>query len=360
MKDLTDIHGSLGRERLRDIVEKSVVPLMMPSDEFSELLAARRFDKANPPAPAVPIFRLGEAIIATQGNLVGIQAQDKAGKSAVAGALIGATMAPQGDCLGFVSANGMQKAVIHFDTEQSPADHHRGILRALERAGKSSEPDWLRSYCLTDIPIPMRRVLLRFEIRRAADECNGIHSVLLDGLGDFCKDPNDPAEAFELIDELHQQAIEHSTAIICVLHENPGSEKTRGHLGSQLARKAETNLRLVKDECGVTVIFAERARNAHIPREKGQRFAWSDEAKMHVSVATLAEEKAGAKKEQLDELALEIFRGLPAGRSLSWGEVHKRIERLAGLKHTGARRRFKDLTKAGAIVKNGEGYQLPS
>jgi hypothetical protein len=34
--------------------------------------------------------------------------------------------------------------------------------------------------------------------------------------------------------------------IVGVIHFNPGGEKTRGHLGSQLERKAETNLRLDK------------------------------------------------------------------------------------------------------------------
>ena len=111
--------------------------------------------------------------------------------------------------------------------------------------------------------------------------------MFLDGIADFIADPNDTAEAFDWVDELHQLAIKYDTVIVCVLHENPGSEigKTRGHLGSQLERKAETNLRLEKDADGVTVVF-ERSRQAHIPKENGPRFMWSDEAKRHVSCET--------------------------------------------------------------------------
>ena len=59
-------------------------------------------------------------------------------------------------------------------------------------------------------------------------------------------------------------ATEQNAVVVTVLHENPNSEygKTRGHLGSQLERKAESNLRLQKDNTtGVTTIFTEKSRH---------------------------------------------------------------------------------------------------
>ena len=256
--------------------------------ERAKTLDERRFDAEKPPPPVTPRFKLLDYSISTPGNLTAIQAQAKGGKTAVVTALIASTFPePEGDCLGFSSANPEGLAVIHFDTEQSPADHHAVVLTALGRGSAKTAPSWLRSYRLADLPVIERRKLLRFEIERGNKECGGIHSIFLDGGADLMNDPNDPAESFAFVDELHQLAIRHATVILSIIHENPsGAEigKTRGHFGSQLERKAETNLRLQKDkDDGVTTIFAEKARHAHIPKARGPRFVWSEDEHMHIT-----------------------------------------------------------------------------
>ena len=325
------------------------------------MLDAVRFDINNPPPDAPPVFKLGSATIATAGNLVAIQAQAKAGTTAQIGAMLAATMKPAGDCLNVWSENPQAHAVLHFDTEQSRADHHRVIKRALGRAGRAEPPPWLRSFCLTGMTLKDRNAAMRFEIERASAECGGIHSVFLDGLADFAVNPNDPPEAFALIDEVHQLAIKHATVIVCVLHENPGeniSGKTRGHLGSQLERKAETNLRLSKDAEGITVVYAERARHTHIPKGKGPCFAWSDEAKMHVTTETKAQTRNDAKHVVLRELSERIFKGIPPSAGLSWENVHKLIEEIDGIGRSGARKKFDKLRDTKTIRKCGESYFL--
>lgn len=289
--------------------------------ELEAVLTLRRFDAANPPPPAVPRFRLGEAVISTPANLTGIQAQAKGGKTAFLGACMAATMEPTGDCLGITASNPKGHAVVHLDTEQSPADHHAVVAGAMRRAGLPSPPDWLRSYRLADVPLATRRKIIAFELERAEKECGGIYCVLLDGVADFLIDPNDSAEAFTFIDGLHQLAIRYDTSVIAIIHENPSSElgKTRGHLGSQLERKAETNLRLSKDGDGITTVFAERARHAHIPKEQGSRFVWSDEERMHVS--TDATPKGRPKAFDGEEII-----ALMGGESLTYTEALTRCE----------------------------------
>jgi hypothetical protein len=207
----------------------------------------------------------------------------------------------------------------------------------------------------------MRLGLLRFELEAARKAHGAIHSAFLDGVADLCHDPNDPAEAFALVGELHRLAIHFDTAIVCVLHENPGSQdgKTRGHLGSQLERKAETNLRLAKDGEGITVVFAERARHAHIPRDRGHRFKWCDDAKMHVATASAVETRGDEKRERLRTLATELFRDVPDPAELTWKQMHERIQELEGLKsQSGARKKFDALVSAKVIRKVGDKYQL--
>ena len=166
-----------------------------------------------------------------------------------------------------------------FDTEQSPYDHEQIIIRALRRAEREQPPPWLRSYCLTDLDIPARRAFIAKEMERAARDHGGIRCVFIDGVGDFVTDVNDIADAHNFVIELHGLAIAHGTVLIVVLHENPGAgqglsiEKMRGHLGSQLERKAESNIRIIKEPDGSCVIYTEKSRHANIPRKQGHKFA---------------------------------------------------------------------------------------
>ncbi len=330
-----------------------------PAPAWADILAARRFNAATPPAKPRPIYILADATIATQGNIQVISAQAKAGKTAFVGAMIAATMQPTGDTLGVSSSNPTAAAVVHFDTEQSPYDHHAVIMQALGRAGCEA-PDWLRSYRLADVSIKERLGLLRFELDAARKHHGAIHSAFLDGVADLCHDPNDSAEAFALVGELHKLAIDYDTTLICVLHENPGSEtgKTRGHLGSQLERKAETNLRLSKDGEAITAAFTERARHAHVPKDHGPRFAWNDEAAMHLSVETTAATKTDAKRARLAELAAEIFRDTPEAVGLTWAQLHERIESIEGIGRSGARKKYDALISLSVIRKSGDKYRL--
>jgi hypothetical protein len=323
-----------------------------------EFLDARRFDLLAPPPEPAPVLMLGEHCIATPENFVMVQAKVKAGKTAALGAIIAATMEPAGDCLGFSSSNPRGLAVIHFDTEQSRYHHHLVLNRALWRAGRREPPPWLRSYYLKGATVPQRLAALHEELARGRAECGGVLLAVLDGIGDYCPDVNDAEITSQLVAEIERLAVEYQTTFVMVLHENPGSleGKTRGHLGSELERKAETNLRLEKDADGVTTIFSDRSRTAHIPKEKGPRFAWSDEAKMHVSVLTKAVTKAGKKQERLRDVAERLFEDVPAGMGLEWKEIHARIAEVEGIAFGTARKKFDAMMDLGVIVKRNNRY----
>jgi hypothetical protein len=119
-----------------------------------------------------------------------------------------------------------------------------------------------------------------------------IYAVILDGVADLCEDVNDSAESNALVAELHGLAIYATAPIIAVMHRNEGDKAdsaARGHLGKQLARKAETNLRLEQKE-GVSYVFADRNRGAPILTDEGPAFKWAAPSMMHLSVSQ--EEKA--------------------------------------------------------------------
>lgn len=252
-------------------------------EHLISVLDARRFDPSNPPPATVPIYTIRDMLVASAGNITNVQAPIKAGKTAVVGAMLAAGINAEADermTLGIRSPGARGGAVIHFDCEQSPDDHHALMAAVLRRAGLEHTPPNLRSYCLTDVDVAMRRAALHAELRRAGDVC----AVFLDGVADLAFGVNDEAEAIALVAELHALAIEYQCAIVTVLHENPGSEigKTRGHLGSQLERKQFAGLRMKKDADEITTLWTTNSRKASIPESQGIRFAYDKQAGMHL------------------------------------------------------------------------------
>ena len=282
-------------------------------------LDKRRLHLSKPPLKPVTVYSLAGQQISTAGNLTIISAQAKAGKTAVMGAMnasvLGAENEAKGDFLGFTAAPHSGKAVIYFDTEQAPYDAWKLLERAAIRAACESWPENFRLYSLADIGTPERRKMIKLELERSEEQCGGIHSVFVDGVADLCLDPNDAEESFGLVEELQHLAIKHHCPLITVLHENPsGAEtgKTRGHLGSQLERKAESNLRVVKDSKGICTIYSERCRRASIPKEHGPNFTFDAKAGMHLSYkGDLRAERLAEKRRIQEQLVNKIFQVAP-------------------------------------------------
>jgi len=318
----------------------AVEELLRQPDPLDALLDARRFDLSKPPPPARAIYRIGTATIATPGNLVVIAAQAKAGKSALVGAFIAAATGMDGDTLGIVSGNADGRALVHVDSEQSPADHHTIVATALRRVRADVQPAWLRSYRLADVSTKERFQLLQHELDRARQDHGGIHSVLIDGVADLVADPNDSGESFPMVERLHRLAVQFDTTIVCVLHFNPGSEfnKSRGHLGSQLERKSETNLALEKTD-GVTVVYTKLARHAHIEKDAGARFQWDGETGMHLSIESARDEKAASDDFHNRATVDEAFQSKP---SLRYSDLKAEIMRIRKVKE----RRAEDIIRA--------------
>jgi len=322
------------------------------SNTLSEKLAARLYLPAAKPAEPTPRYSISGTPICTQDNLATISAQAKGGKSAVIGAMIASTFAVPGvDCLGFASENSNCWAVIHLDTEQSPYDHWDSLQKALHRAGVSVPPPWLCSYCLTGLSVDEVRSSIRVVMEQAATQFGGIHSVLIDGTADAAHDVNDPAEAGSLVAELHSLAIKFHSPVINVIHVNPGSEsKTRGHLGSQLERKSETNLRLEKDENGVTVVWADKNRRAPIPKSTAPRFAWCHQAGMHVSMESHQSSKEAAMLQDLQTEAHAVFTA--AGKSaVRHGQFITLLKQEVHISESTAKRHFGQMQRTGIIAR---------
>jgi hypothetical protein len=397
MKDLRSYHNALGADALAALVSDpanytvvdcsgsaSTLSTAPPGGEIAITITgpaatgsavdftdldARRIHLEQPPPQPVPVFSLLSQQISTAGNLTVISAQAKGGKSAVVGAMISSIMAavepkaeddddeipdwePAQDLLGFTAAAHAGRAVVLFDTEQSPYDAWSLVQRSAQRAGVSGMPACFRGYSLADVSTERRRAFLAAEMKRAHEECGGIHSVFIDGVADLCKSPNDDIEAFALVEHLAQLAIAHTCPIILVLHENPSgleTGKTRGHLGSQLERKAESNLRIAKEgKSGASMLFSERCRHACISRDDALRFAWSTPDGMHMTVEPETKESRTETARQNEQPECQaVFAGHVG--EMAYGEMKQRLMDVGHISAATAKRRIKQWLSIGLI-----------
>jgi hypothetical protein len=320
--------------------------------QILEGLAPRVFDPDNPPPDLAPVVTLKGTPVGTAGNLVLLSGQAGSAKSHSLAAIMASALAPEGtepDCLGWAMPNPRGRAVTYLDFEQSEQDFHALIRGAMRRAGVDTLPPWFTALHLTGTDPDEGRKILHALLVDARARFGGTLATLLDGIADLCRSPNDEAEAFALVRELHGWADEFQTVAFSVLHLNAGADslKMRGHLGSQAERKAETVL--TAKRTGETIaIYATKTRHRPIPEAAGSRFAWDEEAGGFATVATVAEERADRKAEERRELARAIFAGQADG--LTHAEAVARIVELEAIKADAAKKRLAVLRNQGFLA----------
>jgi phage/plasmid primase-like uncharacterized protein len=318
--DFNDLHRLAGLSEVSRQVQRAIPEL--------KILSERQFNPNIQPPPLRSVYLLDGKTICTPANLSSITSAIKTGKSSALCAMMAASFPKQNeeaDLLSFESENPKGLAIVHIDSEQAPDDHWHQIYRMLRRVGLKKPPDWFYSYCLKGLGYKQIRACYVEALRMAADRHGGIHSSVLDGIADLVSDVNDPAECNDFIAHLDDLSICYDCPISGVIHFNPGTEKTRGHLGSQFERKAETNLRLDKTN-DVTTIWSEKQRRAPIFKGTGPSFRWDDQLQMHVSCEPSANGKKPGAPSLQDQIATinshEFLAACPAA-----GEGKKEIAR---------------------------------
>jgi hypothetical protein len=120
---------------------------------------------------------------------------------------------------------------------------------------------------------------------------------------------NDEAESVGVIDELYRLAGIYKTCIVCVLHFIPNGLKLRGHLGSELQRKAAAILSIERDENPeISVIKALKVRDGNPLDVPLVQFSWDRKQGMHIHAGEKPkEEKDKRKEKKLAGIARSIF-----------------------------------------------------
>ena len=148
--------------------------------------------------------------------------------------------------------------VLYFDTEQSKY-HVQMAVKRICRQIDVDIPNNLSTYGLRKSS-PYERLKL---VEHAIENTPKLGFVVIDGIRDLITSINDEAESTNMASKLLEWTERYNIHIVVILHENPGSDKARGHIGTELTNKAETviTVQIDKYDDDVSIVSAGFCRN---------------------------------------------------------------------------------------------------
>ena len=215
-------------------------------------LSATRLNITKLLSDPSPILKLNGIPILTRGNISTIVGPPKSRKTFLSSMLVASVFSKR--LFDFSSDSGAVK-ILWIDTEQAMkhcAKTYRRINTLRGNAEDCDQPD-LIFLCFRDFSAKER-----FSMTKEAIESYRPDLVVIDGVADLIEENNNEHDASDLQDFLLQTTAKFNNHIIAVIHSNVGSEKARGHTGSNLVRKCETIMQLSPADASSKVSFTSR------------------------------------------------------------------------------------------------------
>ena len=294
------------REMLDQLYEATIATMQICEIDFD-----------HPPEAPDPLLMINSVPIGSPGNLVCVTGSEGSGKTNYLGGIISGAIRPYGieiDTLGTtVRENINGYAVLLFDTEQSEYQLYKNLTFITKRSSLVKPPTWFKAYCLVGISRNERINMILESMDRFYYEFGGIHLVFIDGIADLLTGVNDEESSVHLIEELFRMAAIYNTVIVSVVHLAPSGVKLRGHLGSEVQRKAAGILLIEKDEeQNSSMVKALKVRDGSPLDVPIVKFGWSKEEGRHVYLGELSKEDAQQRKiSDLRHAAQELFQNKP-------------------------------------------------
>lgn len=319
------------------------------------MLKSCEIDFNNPPEKAQEIISAGDVPLGTQGNILCITGGEGTGKSNYVAALVAGSIRPENsqvDTLGInVYPNTQNKAVLLYDTEQSEVQLFKNVSNLLKRAKRSEKPDEFKAFCLTGMSRKERLQAIVQSMDKFHYQYGGIRLVVIDGIADLVHSANDEVESLRIVDELYRLAGIYQTCIICVLHYVPNGLKLRGHLGSELQRKAAAILSIELDgDATISVVKALKVREGSPLDVPLMLFSWDKEAGMHLYRGEKPrEEKEKRKEKELVSVAREVF---DQQTYITYIDLCEQIQQIMDVKERTAKSYIRFMREKEIIIKD--------
>jgi len=152
------------------------------------------------------------------------------------------------ELLGFKRTNlDAIHTVVYVDTERNLREQLPYALQSIQIKAGYKREDVLQNFqyiSLLQVPRKERFNCLNEYLTYLRHTNTNPLFIVLDVSTDCIEDFNKTDKSMELIDLMNVAVNDHNAIFLCIIHENPNSEKARGHFGTELMNKASTVLQV--------------------------------------------------------------------------------------------------------------------
>lgn len=194
-----------------------------------------------------PVLKQGDNAVIFPHTINVIQGQAGVHKSRLAETICSAFLTKANipkSLLGFSRMdNGQEHTVVYVDTERNLDEQFPFALQSIQlKAGydRADHPDSFRYISLLQVSRKERFTVLNEYLNYVRKSTPKPLFIVLDVSTDCIEDFNKTDKSMELIDLMNMAINEHNVIFLCLIHENPKSDKARGHFGTELMNKAST------------------------------------------------------------------------------------------------------------------------
>lgn len=218
---------------------------------LATLLQETKFDPAQERPQHKTVFRIRFKRVGNLGDTVTFSGLPKAGKSKYISGAIAAAITGQSVFDLNIKLPDHKKRIVHFDTEQSKADHYDMIdlIKKLSGYADNSMAAFFaqanfETHQCRKIKAEHMLNLIEYFLKMPANKNVGM--VFLDGLLDVVNNMNDTNYSSYLKQWIKRITEEYEVLLISVIHRTKGADKSAGHVGSEIERVSQSVLMIEK------------------------------------------------------------------------------------------------------------------
>lgn len=238
---------------LNDEFFTEIITEQQPLSNLDRILKTQAMLKATKETEITfsdPIMWQNEKAVIFPNTINVIQGQNGSHKSRLAEMMCSALLKIDNcynELLGFKANEYIRYALCHVDTERNLKEQLPYALQSIQvKAGYSiiDHPTNFDYISLLEIPRKERFTVLNEYLDYVREKFNMHIFIVLDVTTDCICNFNDPKDSMELIDLMNMAINQYDVTFLCIVHENPGQQKARGHLGTELLNKASTGIQV--------------------------------------------------------------------------------------------------------------------
>lgn len=208
--------------------------------------------------PLRPSIYIDDTWIGTEGEILMISGEKKAGKSNALVYMLATALMKEVDINQtlLIRTTYTTKDVVYIDTEQARQQTKRFYER-IARISEIDEPKNLFAYNIRKMEMEDR---LNF-LEQVFSHHSNAHLIVIDGITDFIDSVNNEEQSKKIVEKV-LKLLENGTTMAMVIHEGKDGNGARGHIGQEIERKCSGAISLSKD----------RAKGIHQVRCKLNRY----------------------------------------------------------------------------------------